>query len=520
MSPFKTLSDFRNEPFADFQNPAERQVLENALAEVRKQLGRSYPLIIDGKKVKTKKSIRSLNPSHLKEIIGMAGDAGRADADRALDAATKAFRTWGRESSYVRAEALQRMADILRRRKAEFCAWLILEVGKNWAEADADVGEAIDFLEYYALCALVPAPLLTPLASERNISVFLPLGPVVVIPPWNFPLAILVGMTTAAVVAGNTVVLKPSSQSPIIAAKFMEIVEEAGLPRGVINLVTGSGGSIGDYLVGDSRTRMIAFTGSKSVGEHVNQMAAVPAKGQRWIKRVIAEMGGKNAIIVDESADLEAAAQGVLASAFGYQGQKCSACSRVFVQKSIFNDFVHLLDLKISKIRIGPAEFYENYMGPVISSSAQKTIQSYIALGKREGHAMTTVQDVSHLEGCFLPPTVFDRLPAASRLWKEEIFGPVLALAPVASFEEGIRRANETDFGLTGAVYSQDPENLAKARQEFFCGNLYLNRKCTGAMVGGHPFGGFNLSGTDSKAGGPGYLDLFRQAQCISEKEL
>ncbi len=517
MSSFKTLNDFRNEPFTDFQTPAARAAMEKALADVRHQLGRTYSLIIDGKKVASRRSFPSINPSRFKEIIGRASDADRSQADRALAVASKTFESWSRQSDAVRAQALQRMAAILRRRKYEFCAWMIYEVGKSWTEADADVCEAIDFLEYYALCALVPMPQLTPIPSEKNTYVARPLGPVVVIPPWNFPLAILVGMATAAVAAGNTVVIKPSSQSPVIAAKFMEIVEEAGVPAGVMNLVTGAGGRIGDVLVQDSRTRMIAFTGSKAVGEHVNERAAVPAKGQRWIKRVIAEMGGKNAIVVDASADLEAAAQGVMVSAFGFQGQKCSACSRAYIHEAVYNQFVEKLMARVEAIRQGPAYDPANFMGPVISDSAMKSILAYMQLGKKQGKTLSGANAL-RAEGFYLAPTVFERLPASSRLWKEEVFGPLLALGKVKSFAEGLHEANNTDFGLTGAVFSRDEKNLEYARREFFCGNLYFNRKCTGAMVGGHPFGGFNLSGTDSKAGGPDYLALFRQMQCISEK--
>jgi 1-pyrroline-5-carboxylate dehydrogenase len=509
---------FHNEPLTDFSRPDAREAMVKALAQVRAQLGQSFPLSISGKKVKTAKRLVSINPSRPKVIVGMASDANRSLADRALESATKCFPMWSGTPAWKRAEIFRKMARLLGERKHQFSAWMIYEVGKSWAEADADVAEAIDFLDYYAELALLPSPVLTPVVGEKNEYRYLPIGPVVVIPPWNFPLAILVGMTSAALLTGNTVVLKPSSQSPIIAAQFVNLAEEAGLPPGVLNFLTGAGGAIGDFLVSDPRTRMIAFTGSKSVGLHINALAAQTSSGQRWVKRVIAEMGGKNAIIVDESANLDAAAQGALASAFGYQGQKCSACSRLYVHKSVYADFVERLLGLARKMRQGPSDDYENFMGPVISDRSRRDIERYVAIGKKEGRLLHEGATIDG--GYFVPPTIFDRLPRASRLFSEEIFGPVLAIEKVTSFDQALELANSTDYGLTGAVYSADPDHLEKARNHFFCGNLYLNRKCTGAMVGGHPFGGFNMSGTDSKAGGPDYLLLFTQAKCISAKNL
>lgn len=509
---------FKNEPFSDFSNAERRRALEQALRQARRALGRVYPLVVDGRRLLSRRTLRSINPSRFSEVIGLAPDAGLAPADRALEAATRAFESWRRVSQEKRAGFLRRMAGLLRRRRFEFCAWLILEVGKNWAEADADVAEAIDFLEYYAELSLLPPPRLTPVPSEHNVYLYEPLGPVVVIPPWNFPLAILVGMTSAALVTGNTVVLKPSSQSPVIAAKFVELAEEAGLPAGVINWVAGAGRSIGNFLVKDPRTRLVAFTGSRAVGLQIHARAARAVPNQRWMKRVIAEMGGKNAILVDGSADIEAAVQGVLASAFGYQGQKCSACSRAYIHADVYEPFVERLIQQVRQIRIGPAEAYENGMGPVISEDARRGILKYMALGRRQGRLLYGGGTAKPDEGFFLQPTLFDRLPETSPLWTEEIFGPVLALREMGAFEKGLELANATDYGLTGAVFSNDPAHLDLARREFFCGNLYLNRKCTGALVGGHPFGGFNMSGTDSKAGGPDYLLLFRQAKAVSQK--
>jgi len=513
--------NFKNEPFTDFSSEAEALEMQKALELVKSQLGRTYPLIIDGKDVKARTTFRSINPSHSSQVVGIVQDAGRALADRALQAAARAFESWSRVSQADRTDALRRMAQILRRRKKEFAAWMILEVGKSWSEADADVAEAIDFLEYYAGLSLIEAPAPTAVAGEKNRFLYLPLGPVIVIPPWNFPLAILVGMTAAAVVTGNTVVLKPSSQSPVIAAKFMELVKEAQVPAGVINFLTGAGGKIGDFLVADPRTRMIAFTGSKTVGLHINALAAQPGPGQRWIKRVIAEMGGKNAIVVDQSASLEESAQGVLASAFGYQGQKCSACSRVYIHQAIYDAFVERFVKLVKQIRVGPSEDRANYMGPVISASARDGILKYIACGKKHGRLLTSPSPLmgeGRGEGFYVPPTVFDRMAKTCKVLKEEIFGPVVVLNRIKSFKEGIHEANASDYGLTGAVYTTDPAHIQLAGERFFCGNLYINRKCTGALVGGHPFGGFNMSGTDSKAGGPDYLNLFRQAQSISQK--
>jgi 1-pyrroline-5-carboxylate dehydrogenase len=507
---------FKNELLTDFTLPVHREAMEEALRRVRSQLGAQYPLLLNGRNVKARSAFKSINPSRPQQIVGWVQQADRPLADRALATAAGAFPAWSKTPVWKRAEILRLMATMLRGRKFEFCAWLTYEVGKSWAEADADVAEAIDFLDYYAELSLLPVPVLPAVPGERNDYRYLPLGPVVVIPPWNFPLAILVGMTAAALVTGNTVVLKPSSQSPVIAAKFVELAYEAGLPPGALSFLTGAGAAIGDFLVKDPRTRMIAFTGSKSVGLHINALAAQTSFGQKWVKRVIAEMGGKNAILVDQSADLEWAAQGALAAAFGYQGQKCSACSRLYVHAKVYEDFLGLFLEKVKKIRQGPADVYENFMGPVISAGAKQAIERYAALGKKEGRWLNPGRRPD--EGFYVAPTIFDRLPRSSRLWTEEIFGPVLAIDKVKSLDEALERANATDYGLTGAVYSQDPGSLDQAREKFFCGNLYLNRKCTGAWVGGHPFGGFNMSGTDSKAGGPDYLLLFTQAQSISEK--
>jgi 1-pyrroline-5-carboxylate dehydrogenase len=397
---------------------------------------------------------------------------------------------------------------------------MVYEVGKSWAEADGDVAETIDFLEFYgreALRLAEPQPV-TKIAGEDNQLVYIPLGAGAVIPPWNFPMAIMAGMTSAAVVAGNTVVLKPSSDSPVIAAKFVEVMEEVGLPAGVINYVPGGGREVGNYLVEHPLTRFIAFTGSKEVGLHINREAATPRKGQIWIKRAVLEMGGKDSIVVDADCDLDAAVTGVLASAFGFQGQKCSACSRAIVHAKVYDEFVRRLIPQVEAIKQGaPYQSKDNFMGPVINEGAMKSILDYIETGKGEGDLLAGGSRAAGA-GYFVQPTVFGDIAPDATISLEEIFGPVLAIIKARDFDHALEVANNTEYGLTGALYSNDREHVERARRDFHVGNLYFNRKCTGALVGVHPFGGFNMSGTDSKAGGRDYLLLFTQAKSISEK--
>jgi 1-pyrroline-5-carboxylate dehydrogenase len=516
------LPEFKNEPLSDFKNnPEHRRKMEQALEEVRKELGRDYDLVIGGERVKTQDKLCDYNPSYKDQVVGVFSKADAGLADRAVRVADEAFKTWSRTPVEERVELLLRTGKILRQRKYYYAAWMVYEVGKTWPEADADVAEAIDFTEFYSREMLRlggPQPL-NPVPGEKNYLRYIPLGVGAVIPPWNFPLAILTGMTTASIVAGNTVVLKPSSDSPAIARKFFEALEEAGLPRGVVNFLPCPGGSVGDVIVGHPRTRYIAFTGSKDVGLRINQVAAKSAPGQIWIKRVIAEMGGKDSIVVDSEADLDAAVEGVTVSAFGYQGQKCSACSRAIVVESVYQPFLEKLKRRVEQITVGPAEKPENYMGPVINAGAKKSILEYIAIGVKEGCLVSGGGEVSGL-GHFIQPTVIADVPPKARISQEEIFGPVLAVIKARNFDDALEIANNTEYGLTGAVYSRDRKKLEKAAEEFFAGNLYLNRKCTGALVGGHPFGGFNMSGTDSKAGGRDYLLLFTQAKAISEKAM
>ncbi|PYV28797.1 MAG: L-glutamate gamma-semialdehyde dehydrogenase, partial [Acidobacteria bacterium] len=408
---------------------------------------------------------------------------------------------------------------ILRERKYYFAGWMVYEVGKTWAEADADVAEAIDFCEFYSremLRLAEPQPL-TPVPGEKNYLRYIPLGVGVVIPPWNFPLAILAGLASASIVAGNTVVLKPSSDSPTIGYKFFEALEKAGLPDGVVNFLPGPGSSVGDALVTHPRTRYVAFTGSKEVGLRINELAAKHVPGQIWVKRVIAEMGGKDSIVVDSETDLDAADEGVAVSAFGFQGQKCSACSRAIVVEKVYDAFLEKLKQRVERIKVGPAADEDVYMGPVINANAKKSILQYIKAGTKEGRVVTGGGEASG-PGHFIEPTVIADVPPDATTAQEETLGPVLAVIKAANFDEALEIANNTEYGLTGAVYTQNRHKLDKAAEYFHVGNLYLNRKCTGALVGGHPFGGFNMSGTDSKAGGRDYLLLFTQAKAIAEK--
>ena len=515
------LPEFKNEPLTDFADERNAAVMRQAIANVESQFGRDYPLIIGGKRYTTGDLLASPNPSSHDEIVGSVHRADSRLADKALEEATNTFREWRSVAPEVRARYLLKAAAALRRRKAEFTALMVLEVGKSWVEADADVAEAIDFAEFYAreMIRYGSDQPLTALAGEQNELYYIPLGVGIVIPPWNFPLAIMAGMTLASVVTGNTVILKPSSDSPIVAARFVELLEETGLPAGVVNFMPGSGGRVGDYLVANPRTRFIAFTGSKEVGLHINELAAKTAEGQLWIKRVVAEMGGKDTIVVDETADLDSAADGVVTSAFGYSGQKCSACSRVVVVNDVYDELMGKVADRTSRIKVGPVKDQSNWMGPVSSKSAYQSILEYIDVGKGEGKVLAGGGRIEEQPGgWFIKPTVIGDVDPMARISQEEIFGPVLAAFRARDFDHALEVANNTQFGLTGAVYSNNRTRLEKSRRDFHVGNLYLNRKCTGALVDVHPFGGFNMSGTDSKAGGRDYLLLFLQAKSVSEK--
>jgi 1-pyrroline-5-carboxylate dehydrogenase len=511
--------EFQNEPLVDFAREENRRAMEAALAKVKGQLGRTYPLVIGGKRVETEATFNSINPADPDQVVGTFAKADPALVNEAVEAAHQAFQEWKRVLPEVRARYLFHAAALMRKRRLEFAAWMVYEVGKSWVEADADVAEAIDFLEFYGrqmLRLALPQPLV-PRPGTENELVYIPLGAGAVISPWNFPCAIAMGMTSAAVVAGNTVVFKPASTAPTIAYKFFELLEEVSLPPGVVNFLPGPGGAIGDALVLHPQTRFIAFTGSKEVGLHINELAAKPQPGQIWIKRTILEMGGKNAVVVDESAGLEAAAQGIVASAFGFQGQKCSAGSRAIIGEGVYDQVVEKILALTDKITIGPVTDPANYLGPVIEQAAFDKIMGYIEIGKREAKLLTGGQRARE-KGYFIQPTIFGEVPPSARIAQEEIFGPVLSIIRARDFDQALEIANGTEYGLTGAVFSRNREHLERARQEFHVGNLYFNRKCTGALVGVEPFGGFNMSGTDSKAGGQDYLLLFTQAKCTSEQ--
>ncbi len=511
--------EFRNEAFVDFSKAENRKTMEEALARVKSRFGREYPLVIGGEKIETQEKIYSTNPSRPSEVIGIFQKASVGMANEAVEAAARAFEHWKRVPVDERVACVYRTADILRERRYELDAWLVYEIGKTWPEAEADIAELIDFCEYYGREMLrlgAPQPL-TPMRGEKNYLRYIPLGVGVIIPPWNFAAAIMGGMTVASIVTGNTAIVKPSSDSPMIAAIFVDILYEAGVPRDVVSYVTGPGGTAGEALVTNPKTRFIAFTGSKEAGLRISEQAAKKQPGQIWIKRTVLEMGGKDAIIVDDEADLDAAVEGVALSAFGYQGQKCSACSRAIVSEKIYDKFLEKLIPRVKRMKVGSPENPENYMGPVINKASMTSILGYIDAGKKEGRLLTGGQHAGG-DGYFIEPTVIADVSPKARIFQEEIFGPVLAVTKAKDFDHALAMANDTEFGLTGAVYSKNPKKIARAAEEFHVGNLYMNRKCTGAMVGAHPFGGFNMSGTDSKSGGQDYLLLFLQAKTITEK--
>jgi len=520
IQPRSPQGEFRNEPFIDFSRHDNAQAMKDALVRVGDMLGHEYELIIGGERLRTSGKIESRNPARPAQVVGIHQKAGAEHAGKAVEAARRAFETWQYTPVEERVSLLLDAAQIIRSRKFEFCAWLVYEVGKNWVEADADVAETIDFLEFYSREALRLAGATTPIQypGERNQLAYIPLGVGAVIPPWNFPFAIMAGMTSAAIVTGNTVVLKPSSDSPTIAARFMDVLEEAGLPPGVVNFCPGSGATFGNAVVEHPKTRFIAFTGSKEVGLDIHERAAKTQPGQIWIKRTVLEMGGKDSIIVSSDAELDQAVEGVVAAAFGFSGQKCSACSRAIVEEPIYDVFVDRVRERVAKLTVADPAVNPN-MGPVVNEGALKTILDYIETGKSEGRLVAGGAPIDTPEkGYFVQPTVIADVAPDSRISQEEIFGPVLAIIKARDYDEALAIANNTEFGLTGALYSSDKEKLDRARREFHVGNLYFNRKCTGAMVGAHPFGGFNMSGTDSKAGGPDYLYLFTQAKSVAEK--
>ncbi|HVA38993.1 MAG TPA: L-glutamate gamma-semialdehyde dehydrogenase [Candidatus Dormibacteraeota bacterium] len=517
----QTHPPFRNEVVRTFADPHERAAQAAAIERFLSESERRYPIVIGAERLTPEPPVPSVTPADPSRHAGWYHEATPQLADRAVAEAEKAFAAWSRVPWGERADLLFRAAAALRARKDEFNAAMIVETGKPWVEADADTAEAIDFLEYYARDALklgAPQPIVPSPLPEDNWLEYLPLGVGAILPPWNFPLAIMAGMTTAAIVTGNTVVLKPSPDATVIAARFVDLLIELGLPPGVVNFLPG-GAEVGERLVEHPRTRFISFTGSMAVGLHINEVAAKPREGQIWIKRVVAEMGGKDAVVVAADADLDAAADGIVASAFGFQGQKCSAASRAIIEESVYDAVRAKVLERMAKLEIGdPAESPTVDVGPVINERSYQRILKAIARGVEEGgHVMAGGKAVDR-NGYFIQPTIVENVTPEKMLAQEEIFGPVCAFIKARDFDHALEIANGTKYGLTGALYSKDPAKIDRAAREFHVGNLYLNRKCTGALVGVHPFGGFNLSGTDSKAGGHDYLLLFVQAKSIARK--
>jgi RHH-type proline utilization regulon transcriptional repressor/proline dehydrogenase/delta 1-pyrroline-5-carboxylate dehydrogenase len=512
------VGGFHNEPPTDFTITSEREKIPAAIAQLRQQLGRRYPLVIGKKKVSTAEWLPSLNPANQNEIVGYVAQATITEAEAALAAAQAAQPGWARTPVEKRAAILERVASLMPRDKAALCALEVLEAGKSWTEADGDVTEAIDFCNFYAAeMRALGAPQRTQhVPGETNVQHWWPRGVGVIIAPWNFPLAILTGMSVAAIVAGNAVLIKPSDQTPVIGGRLMDLLLEAGLPPGVANLVTGPGGTVGAHLVAHPKIDFIAFTGSKEVGMRIWETAARTPSAQ-GLRKVVCEMGGKNCIIVDNDADLDEAVAGCISSAFGYQGQKCSALSRLIVLADNYDKFLERFIGAAASMRMGPAEDPGNTLGPVISREAQQRILRMIAIGRTEAKLAWQGRVPDSSEACYVPPTIFTDVPSGSRLFRAEIFGPVLAITKAGNFDEALALANSSDFALTGGCYSRSPMNIKRVQEELVCGNLYINRGITGAIVGRQPFGGFKLSGGGTKAGGREYLQNFLVPRVVSE---
>ncbi len=513
------LAPFVNEPLSDFSDPARHRAMEDALATVASRLGAVRPLVINGQASSGVGEITSTDPADNRTVVAKVAQAGPKEVELALSGAWDAFSAWSTWTPVARAQVLLRAAAIMRRRKAELSAWEVFEAGKTWGEADGDVAEAIDFLEYYArqMIRLGQGVEVTQLAGEHDEAFYQALGVGVIIPPWNFPLAIPTGMVSAAVVSGNAVLFKPASATPMLGALLVEILTAAGLPPGVVQFVPAAGGAIGDQLVSHPRVRFVSFTGSKEVGLRIIELAAHHQSGQRWVKRVVAEMGGKDAIVVDETADLALAADGIVTSAFGFQGQKCSACSRAIVVDAVYDQVVGAVVERTRALVMGHPKDPAVQVGPVIDARAKEKIAGYLALAPSEG-TVVAGGHVAEGPGNYVEPTVVVDVAPGARLAQEEIFGPVLTVIRARDFSHALEIANGTEYGLTGSLYSVDRARIVEARTRFRVGNLYINRKCTGAMVGAHPFGGFDMSGTDSKTGSPDYLLLFLEMKSVAER--
>ncbi|SHF42772.1 delta-1-pyrroline-5-carboxylate dehydrogenase [Seinonella peptonophila] len=512
------VKSYQHEPFTDFRDLENQSAFQEALSLVESQLGKEYPLVIGEEQITTVEKIVSNNPSSKDEVIGTVSQANQELAEKAMQVALETFETWKKWDPTARAAILLRAAAIIRRRKHEFSGYLVKEAGKPWNEADADTAEAIDFLEYYArqMVKLKDGSAVESRSGEDNQYHYIPLGVGVVISPFNFPLAIMAGTVTAAIVTGNTVLLKPSNNTPVVAAKFVEVMKEAGLPAGVLSYIPGDSYKVGEYLVDHPKTRFISFTGSRTVGCRIYERAAKVHPGQIWLKRVIAEMGGKDTILVDEEADLDLAVASIVQSAFGFSGQKCSAGSRVVVHEAVYDEVLEKAVYLTKQLTVGDPADLNTKVGPVIDRMAFEKILKYIDIGKQEGELKVGGQG-DDSNGYFIQPTIFAGLEEKARLMQEEIFGPVVAFCKASDFDQMLKIANNTEYGLTGAVISNNRAHIEKAKEEFLVGNLYFNRGCTGAIVGYQPFGGFHMSGTDSKAGGPDYLTLHMQGQTITD---
>jgi RHH-type proline utilization regulon transcriptional repressor/proline dehydrogenase/delta 1-pyrroline-5-carboxylate dehydrogenase len=521
-TPSDSVPSFANEPPADFTFSSVRKKMAHALQSVRSKFGRFYPNIIAGRPRISGEPMRSVNPARPDEIVGLISTAAAGDVVDAVAAAKRRFSDWSKAPGEDRCRLIELLAAKLRENRYDLAAWEVFEVGKNWSEADADVCEAIDFCVFYAreMRRLNEGRLTQETAGEVSIESYLPRGVGAIIAPWNFPLAILCGMTVAALVTGNTVIIKPAEQSSVIGAQFMNLMEESGLPDGVANLLAGNGVTVGSLLVVHPDIDFVAFTGSREVGTEIWQMAGVTHLNQRNLKKVVCEMGGKNAMIIDTDADLDEAVLGIIQSAFGYQGQKCSALSRLITIGETHEQLVPRLIEAAAALNIGLPEHPSTDMGPVIDQAAFQKIQSYIEIGKRE-HTLSYQGDIpSELRGFFVPPTIFTDVDPASRLAKEEVFGPVLSVHRAEDLDEALKIANDSPFALTGGLYSRSPRNIAQVRSEFLVGNLYINRPITGAIVGRHPFGGFKMSGSGTKAGGHDYLLHFTFPRVVTENTL
>ncbi|RMF93200.1 MAG: L-glutamate gamma-semialdehyde dehydrogenase, partial [Candidatus Schekmanbacteria bacterium] len=511
---------FQIEPLADFSFPDIRKKMLDAIASIKKDLGKEYPLVIGGKKIKKISSLESVNPSNPDEIIGYVSRAERKDGRKAIEWALKSQKKWKSISAEKRCEFILKTAELMRKQRFKLAALEVLEGGKPMKEADADVCEAIDYLEYYAseMQRLDKKQILDPIPGEINEYSYIPRGIAVVISPWNFPLAILTGMTSAALVTGNAVIMKPAEQTSVIAYKFYELLEKSGIPEGIVNFLPGLGEEIGEYLVKHPKIDIVAFTGSKEVGLRINKLCANTKRNQKKVKKVIAEMGGKNALIIDNDADIDVAIKSAIESAFGYQGQKCSACSRLIVLDGIYNEFTGRLIESTKSLKIGPAESPSTFIGPLIDEDAYSKVKFYIEKGKSDAKLLyETPEDKLPDNGYFIGPVIFECMDNSSLIAKEEIFGPVLAVFRVKDIKSAIELANDCDFALTGGIISRSPANIEKVKNELEAGNIYINRRITGAVVGRQPFGGYKLSGMGSKAGGPDYLLQFMIPKTLCE---